>query len=553
VSVLVGRSHSVWKESIRTSPVLSRGDRRKPGELHPFQWGAVSGKLSAEMKRHEQQQARLASPIEYLAALLAISLAGLVLRIYGLGSESLWWDEVYAISTMAQPGPLEIIRLSSTDNNPPLFYLILHYWMLFAGDSAFSVRLPSAIAGALAIPVMYGIGRLLFDRGAGLLAAFILALSAYNVRYAQEARGYSLMVLLTLLSFYFFVKLVKGGSSRYTSVGYVVCTALLIYAHFYGVFFVAAQVLYLLVSRENLRRWILPGVALALLYVPWVLLLAVNVLSPAGAWRGGTTWIPEPTLADSIRIFHAYSGSQPLAIVFILLAGYGLFRIVRGDKPTAYLLLAWLLVPIVVPFIVSHLYRPMLVDRYTIAASPAFYLLVTQGIAGFKGFVYAERRYVQALLVVLAATLSVVSITGYFGAVTKQPWREVAGYLDTYGRAGDLALLYGGALPFDHYSENTDVDIEAFVASKNNAGMRKKVSTMVAGRDRVWLAVFWETGRARDVLPEQLRRLYGEPTFKEIYAINDTYNSEVATFPYQGDGIELLFFEGPEKDQGELS
>ena len=502
------------------------------------------------MKRHQRQQARLASPIEYIVALLVIFLVGLALRLYGLGSESLWWDEVYAISTMAQPGALEIIRLSSTDNNPPLFYLILHYWMLFAGDSAFWVRLPSAIAGALAIPVMYGIGKLLFDRGAGLLAALILALSAYNVRYAQEARGYSLMVLLTLLSFYFFAKLVKGSSSRYTSVGYVVCTALLLYAHFYGVFFVAAQVLYLLVSREDLRRWLLPGVALALLYVPWVLLLAVNVLSPAGAWQGGTTWIPEPTLAGLIRIFHAYSGSLPLAIVFTLLAGYGLFRIVRADKPTAYLLLAWLLVPIVVPFVVSHLYRPMLVDRYTIAASPAFYLLVTQGIAGFKGLVSGERRYAQALLVVLVAALSVVSIVGYFGAVTKQPWRELAGYVDTHGRAGDLVLLYGGALPFDHYSENAEVDIEAFVASKN-AGVRKKVATMVAGRDRIWLVVFWETGRARKVLPHELRRLYGAATLSEVYAVSDTYNSEVATFPYQGNGIESMLFEGPETKQGE--
>ncbi len=499
------------------------------------------------MKRFSQPQALFASATGYMVALLVIFLVGLTLRIYGLGSESLWWDEVYAISTMARPGPLEIIRLSSTDNNPPLFYLILHYWMLFTGDSAFSVRLPSAIAGALAVPVMYGIGRLLFDRGAGLLAALILALSAYNVRYVQEARGYSLMVLLTLLSFYFFVKLVKDGSSRYTSVGYVVCTALLIYAHFYGVFFVAAQIIFLLASRENLRRWILPGVALALLYVPWVLLLAVNVLSPAGAWQGGTTWIPEPSLADVARILQAYSASLPLAIVFILLGCYGSFRIIRGDRPTAYLLLAWLLVPIVVPFIVSHLYRPMLVDRYTIAASPAIYLLATQGFAGLKDLAYRERRYAQALLVVLVATLSVVSITGYFGAVTKQPWREVAGYVDAHGRAGDLVLLHGGALPFDYYAERAGVDREAFSVSKN-AGMRKTISITVSGRDRVWLVVFWETGRARDVLPEQLRRLYGEPTFKEIYAVNDTYNSEVATFSYQGDGIGLLLFEGPEKE-----
>jgi 4-amino-4-deoxy-L-arabinose transferase-like glycosyltransferase len=503
------------------------------------------------MKLHAPPKALFASSTAYTAAFVAIFVVGFALRVYGLGSESLWWDEVYSISTMAQREPLEIIRLSSTDVNPPLFYLVLHYWMQLAGESAFSVRLPSAIAGALTVPVMYRIGTLLFNRATGLLAALVLSLSAYHVRYAQEARAYGLMVLLTLLSFYFFVKLIKADASRYTSVGYVVCTALLMYTHFYGIFFVAAQIVYLLASREDLRRWILPAAALAILYVPWVLLLAVVVNSPHGTWSGGTPWIPEPTLVDVARTIEAYSGSLPLAIVFTLLAGYGLFRTIRGDRPTAYLLLAWLLVPLVGPFLVSHLYRPMLVDRYTIAASPALFLLVTQGVAGLRGLAYRQRRYVQALLVVLVAALSLVSITGYFGAVTKQPWREVAGYVGEHGRAGDLVLLYGGSLPFDHYSEKRDVDTEPFLVN-TNAGMRKSVSTTVAGHDRVWLVIFWETGRARRVLPEELRRLYGGATYSEVYAVTDPYNNEVATVPYQGDGIDLLLFEGPGAGQREL-
>jgi hypothetical protein len=72
--------------------------------------------------------------------------------------------------------------------------------------------------------------------------------------------------------------------------------------------------------------------------------------------------------------------------------------------------------------------------------------------------------------------------------------------------------------------------------------MRKTVSSTVAGRERVWLVVFWETGRARKVLPKELTRLYGEATHKEVYAVTDTYNSEVATVPYQGDGIDLFLF-----------
>ena len=133
---------------------------------------------------------------------------------------------------------------------------------------------------------------------------------------------------------------------------------------------------------------------------------------------------------------------------------------------------------------------------------------------------------------------------GYFDAVTKQPWREVAGYVDSHGQVGDLVLLYGDSLYYDYYSQGPDIASVAFRVS-NNASMRKSVSSMVAGRSRVWLVVFWETGRARKVLPTELTRLYGEATHKEVYAVTDTYNNEGATVPYQGDGIHLLPFEGP--------
>jgi mannosyltransferase len=285
-----------------------------------------------------------------------------------------------------------------------------------------------------------------------------------------------------------------------------------------------------------------PAGALALLYVPWVILLAVNVLSPTGAWRSGTSWIPEPSLAHVARTFQAYSGSLPLTIVLTVLAGYGLFRITGKQRPGAYLLLAWLLVPIAVPLLVSHLYRPMLVDRYTIAASPAFYLLATQGFDIFKGRYFKERGYVQAFLVALIAALSLASILGYFSAVTKQPWRDVAGYVDVHARTGDLVLLYGGLLPFDYYSERADIDKEAFRVKKN-AGIKKSITTAVEGRDKVWLVVFWETGREKGLLPKRLTKLYGNATYRENYAVNDLYNNEVATVPYQGNGINLFLFE----------
>jgi len=84
------------------------------------------------------------------ATLLAIFVVGLALRLYDLGSESMWYDELWAVR-IARMEPLEIMRASLGDNNPPLYYLGLHYWMLFVGHSEVAIRLPSAMASTLAV------------------------------------------------------------------------------------------------------------------------------------------------------------------------------------------------------------------------------------------------------------------------------------------------------------------------------------------------------------------------------------------------------------------
>jgi mannosyltransferase len=421
-----------------------------------------------------KQYVRLPSAVRvwnrsYLAVLL-IFLLGISLRLYDLGAESIWWDEAYAIKVMAQPGPLDIIRLSSGDNNPPLYYLVLHYWMLMAGSSEVAVRLPSAIFGALSIPMLYRIGTLLFSKGAALFAALLLATSTFHIRYSQEARGYSLMVLLTLLSFYFFLKIVRGSGSRYTSIGYVIFTALLMYTHFYGIFFFAAQVAYLLVARQPLGRFIVPGGIAVLLYAPGGVLLAVNLLASRGAWRNNMDWVPRPTFEHLVRIPLIYSGSLPfslaLGVILVLFALYRLFRLAKAQRDMAYLLLAWLLVPIIVPLVASYIYKPMLLERYTIAASPAFYLLATKGFEALRVKVL-DKRYVQAFLVTPIALLSLASCFVYFTAVNNEPWRDVASYVDEHAQAGDLVLIYWpeGLLTFDYYSKRDDLDKEGFLAS----------------------------------------------------------------------------------------
>jgi mannosyltransferase len=518
----------------------------------------AAGPLCYEI--YEQAMTRYAQPQSITRvltwhglALATIFLAGLFLRLYGLGSESLWLDEATSLK-VAQMDPMQIIFATTRDNNPPFFYLILHYWILLAGDSEFAIRVPSAIAGALAIPVIYSIGNMLFSRVAGLMAALILSLSAYHVRYSQEARTYSLMVYLGLLSFYFFLKLLKEPQSRSTTAGYVVSTTLLLYSHVYGIFLIAAQVLYLLATRQDLRRWVVPASFVALLYIPGVARIAMNLLLPQGAWKsGGMGWVPEPTFTHVVDIFVLYSGSIPLVIAFVLLSAFGLFDLVRSKQgSTAWLLLAWLLVPIVVPFVVSHLYRPMLLDRYTIAASPAFFLLIARGVEGLRSLKYSSVLIHARILFAIGVILfSLTAALDYYTATTKEPWRAVAGYVDAHAEPGDLILFYNGSgkVMFDYYSQREDVPQE--VASVDTSlpvtrkEMREGLAPAVEGHRRVWLVRHWaDNPHINKLLRKTLVNFGGGVAYHDVYngKIDDPYK-KWSTWYFQDHIVLFLFAE----------
>jgi outer membrane biosynthesis protein TonB len=92
-----------------------------------------------------------------------------------------------------------IVRI---DQHPPLYYALLHGWMRLVGDSEFAVRTLSALFGTLTVPVIYRLARRIAGKTAGLLAALILAVSPFHVRFAQEARMYTLLALEAALALY---------------------------------------------------------------------------------------------------------------------------------------------------------------------------------------------------------------------------------------------------------------------------------------------------------------------------------------------------------------
>lgn len=447
------------------------------------------------------------SQIVFISILLILSLA-FVIRIIALGSQSIWLDEAHSV-WVAHMSPAGIWRAVADDVHPPLYFLALHYWMVLAGDSEFAVRLLSVIFGCLSVAAIYQIGKTLFDRETGLLCALFLAVTRMQVEFSQEARMYSLLVLLSLLSVLFFLRLFESGDKR-TLFLYILCSILLMHTHFYALFVITAQNFFFLllyfinidIFRRTLRRWLLAQAALFVLFLPWLTALIDQIMRVReNFWiaRFGV-WILWQTLLE-------YSGTTTLAVIFLVLAIYALIAQIKnheGDKQTApgtlqreavftdrqktIFLLIWFLTPMLLPFIYSQFSRPIYLPKYTLPGLVAFTILAARGITSIRPV------YIRIFPPALIITLSLVSLPRYYVTPRKADWREAVHTVDASAQPGDLVLFNLGfsQLPFDYYSKRTDIIKRPFPDNNSQlttANMREMLKQSVAGHDRVWLVL----------------------------------------------------------------
>jgi len=148
--------------------------------------------------------------------LLVITWVAFLIRTINLTTQSLWRDEVDAI-ILSGWTPQELITgLFRVGHNGPLFFVLLRFWRNLTGNSEFALRYPSALLGALAVPLGYVLARQLgFRRRAGLLLGLLLATSPYLVWYGQEAKMYALLLVLVMLAFIAYLKALTGSRIKW--------------------------------------------------------------------------------------------------------------------------------------------------------------------------------------------------------------------------------------------------------------------------------------------------------------------------------------------------
>ncbi|OGO29717.1 MAG: hypothetical protein A2Z16_08560 [Chloroflexi bacterium RBG_16_54_18] len=168
--------------------------------------------------------------------LAAILILALILRLPYLG-QSIWYDELWSTFIRLE----NWIRLGNNalyDPHPPLYSILMFFWIRIFGDGEISIRFPPLVFGLMSIGLIYLLGKRYSDTRISLFAAFLLATSLVHISYSREARPYSIVFFSILLSIYSFYKIVEDGSRRKWYIIYIVSCSVAIFSNYYAGIFV---------------------------------------------------------------------------------------------------------------------------------------------------------------------------------------------------------------------------------------------------------------------------------------------------------------------------
>lgn len=391
----------------------------------------------------------------------AIIFVSAALRFFDLGRLGLCFDELFSVLTTSQ-GALYAIARTATDTNPPLYYVLQSLVTPVLGRSEWALRALPALAGVAATGVIYLAGKKMFGLRTGLWAAAIFAVSPLAVRYAQEARMYSLLMLLSALVILALAVLAKRPTAT-LAVLLGVAIAGTAYTHVYG-YLAAPSVLIAVLLVPGMRRRLLRLMPITygtttLLFLPWVFVIPAQVRFVRSMSNTGEWWLDSTRPTSIVRtLLDTYQQLAPasltiIGVVFIALLAAGIWsgrdalraRASGSGDPAdegaresdfVWSLVVMTFVPVIVGVVVSKYSVGIHNLRNTLVVLPAAYLLAV------RGGVWSRRRGELVLLVVLLAALA--GLPGYYRqSFEKGAWRAATAYVLASDEPGTSILTDG--------------------------------------------------------------------------------------------------------------
>ena len=475
---------------------------------------------------------RNSTPYLIGATLIAVLAVAVFLRLFLIGAQSLWADEMSSLVTALKPVPRLLYDISN-EIHPPLYHLALKAWITLFGTTEAGIRSLSALCGVALVGLTYALGQRLFGWRVGLLAMGLAALAPFQIYYSQEARMYMPLATIGALAVYAFVRVLEaedGGTAGGARAGsgiwlwvavYVVANGLGLWLHYsYPIVLAMENVVYgiWLVLTWKRGSWFLRGARWALLqllalviYLPWL---------PVG-YRQVSTW---PSISESHSLpFILQEAFRLLAVgesvdvrsVGWILVGFALVCAVgllpvnlyrKQERSRAWAITGYVLTVFYVLFPILMMYglsllKPAYRPKFFLVGSPAFCLVLARGILGPWAKRSVLSRWAMWVWTVASALLVLAGIVPslhnyYFEPrFARDDYRGIARYISAVEQGGDAVLLnasgqkdvfdyyYRGNLPIYPLPRSRPLRVEPTV---------RELEEIATEHDKLY-AVFWAT------------------------------------------------------------
>ncbi len=348
-----------------------------------------------------------------------------LLAANSLGASSIWFDEAFG-AYLVHFNFGEIFKFTALDVHPPLYYWVLKLWGLLFGTGDVALRSMSIFFGAIALVFAYLLMRKIFTNRTALLVLPMLAVSPIFIRYAQEARMYTMVLAIGLAATYVLYGLQKKPSRKGWAT-YGVLVSLGMWTHYFTALIWLGHWVWraIITHKKSLqawsqkffsRDWVLAHVLAVGLFLPWLPWLVRQILDV----QVNGFWIPPvgpetiPAYLSDVFLYQTVGGVSPWLTValgvFVALAGYLVWATYRysaaGQKPGYLLLIVSALAPIALLIMMSlPPLQSTFIDRYILTA--AVLLVAVIGVA----IVLAPKKY-QTVKMAAGALLVILSFVG---------------------------------------------------------------------------------------------------------------------------------------------
>ena len=410
---------------------------------------------------------------KYLYGILGL---GLLLRVLFLNSRSIQYDDAFSI-LLSGRSLGEIVMGTAADTMPPLYYFLLHFWMMVS-EKLWWLRLLSVALNMGSIILLYGLVSNLLGTRSALWAAFLAAISPIQIYHAQDVRMYALLAFWQMTYLCFFGKIwfhyySEKKISPWLWAGLAVSGALAMYCHNLAGFIIIAPNIFLLLKRKwrLLFKLCIAQMAIALLAAPWLLMIPGQVEKIQGAF-----WTPRPGLVEVLQALVLFTASLPLPgiwfVVALILSLYLAVLVIlelarmKTDKENILFLAVMGLTPPVLLFVVSYLMRPVFVPRG--------FLVFGFLYAGLAGHVIAQGWEKKVGIFVMGsfvlASMIALPYQQTFRQFPRSPFAEAVAMLEEQMQPGDR-LIHDNKLssfPFLVYAPDIEQEFIADDAGSHN-------------------------------------------------------------------------------------